>query len=136
MLSPKSPYRLGMAGFAIVGLLTMPTTAVAVDDETAGHIQHYVECLTWLITDPTRHALYCTPARKFDMPDNGDIPAPIVSIGPFTSPSAWSVSSSCEEICFPTSEPSESSESSEPSLPPTEEPPPQPPCEGYDCLPG
>ena len=88
-----------MASLAIIGLLAMPTTAVAVDEDIAAQLKHYIDCLTWLVTDPPMHEANCMPSRPFDMPANA---AAIVSmLGPTTSPSAWEdcdpFNSLCEE---------------------------------------
>lgn len=114
MPAPKSRYRLGMAGAAVIALLAMPTAAVAVDDETAAQIKHYFDCLTWLLTDLPKHEAFCTPARPFEIPESKPSSAPM--LGPIISPSAWSQSSSCEGECFPTS----SQPTSEPSQPTSE----------------
>ena len=60
---------------ALSGAMTTATPASAARPTVSEQVQHYLECLAWLFTDPAAHDKYCTPASEYVDPwpkDNGD----------------------------------------------------------------
>src|SRR5690349_13371758 len=60
---------------ALSGVMTTATPASAARPTVPEQVQHYLECLAWLFTDPAAHDQYCTPPSAYVDPwpkDNGD----------------------------------------------------------------
>lgn len=51
------------AGLAIGMLATATGGAQAMTPNVKAAVDHYIECLEWLIKDPAKHAELCTPSR-------------------------------------------------------------------------
>jgi len=73
----------------VFGLLLVATPAEAARHPTAqSQIQHYLECLNWMFTDPAKHREFCSPWHYVEPPDNNHAPEglPLPS-QPMTPPS-------------------------------------------------
>jgi hypothetical protein len=125
------PGRLGLAGLAIIALTGTPAVAMAVDQNVAAHVQHFVECWGYMWNDEASHIKYCSPPNQLPYfePANSEPARRFLSV----SPSAWSDSApSSSDSSLSSSESSEPpSESSEPPNESSSEPP----CEGTGCEP-
>ncbi len=53
----------------LLPMLGLPTVALALDTKSVDFVAHITECLTWLVTDPAKHAQYCGPSR-IDLSDS------------------------------------------------------------------
>jgi hypothetical protein len=64
-----------IVALALSGVMTTATPASAARPTVSEQVQHYLECLAWLFTDPAAHEKYCSPASEYVDPwpkDNGD----------------------------------------------------------------
>jgi len=70
-LGPAIPVIMGL----VFGLLLVATPAEAARHPTAqSRIQHYLECLNWMFTDPAKHREFCAPWHYVEPPDNNHAP--------------------------------------------------------------
>ncbi len=47
----------------LVPLIGAPSMALGVSSKTADQLGHIVDCLTWLVNNPTKHAKVCAPTQ-------------------------------------------------------------------------
>ncbi len=62
MASGRTSKALILAG-VLLPLLGAPSIALALDAESMAKINHIIECAAWLISDPEKHAKFCTPSH-------------------------------------------------------------------------
>lgn len=48
---------------AAIALLAFSTPTYAVDTAVVSQAAHFAECLGWLISDPAKHAQFCSPGH-------------------------------------------------------------------------
>ncbi len=44
-------------------MLGLPTVAAALDNRSVDFITHVAQCAQWMLTDPAKHAKYCSPSH-------------------------------------------------------------------------
>lgn len=71
----------------VFGVLLAASPAQAKHPTVQSQIQHYLECLNWMITDPAKHRKLCGPGHEFFLPYNNFAPTGITGMPPVTPPS-------------------------------------------------
>ena len=44
-------------------MIGLPTVAAALDNSSVDFITHVAQCAQWMLTDPAKHAKYCSPSH-------------------------------------------------------------------------
>jgi len=70
----------------VFGVLLAASPAQAKHPTVQSQIQHYLECLNWMITDPAKHRKLCGPGHEFFLPYNNFAPTGITGMPPVTPP--------------------------------------------------
>jgi hypothetical protein len=66
----------------LLGLLGPASVAVALDNSTVDNLTHFTQCAQWMLTDPDKHAKYCSPGHDvFVSGSTGFATAPRTSSG-------------------------------------------------------
>ena len=67
----------------VIGMLVATTPAQAANHPTVqSQIQHYLECLDWMLADPAKHRQQCGPGHEFFLPYNNFAPTGITGCAP------------------------------------------------------
>lgn len=98
-MSGRASKVLILAG-VVLPLLGAPAIAFSLDAGSMAKINHIVECATWLITDPAKHAKFCVPSHVTqDQINNVMQPGLVLTGGTTDSSSCYSYSSSYSGYC-------------------------------------
>ena len=47
----------------LIPMVGLPTVAAALDNSSVDFITHVAQCAQWMVTDPAKHAKYCSPSH-------------------------------------------------------------------------
>ena len=47
----------------LIPMLGLPTVAAALDNSSVDYLTHVAQCAQWMLTDPAKHAKYCSPSH-------------------------------------------------------------------------
>ena len=112
MKAPNKPYRVGLAGLAVIALIAVPTLTYAFDERIVRDVRHFIECAQLQWSDPEAWRANCQPgnpgpAIEPPIPNPGPTTSSVPT-GPFSDPDTPSSTSSTSS--------SSSSSSSLPSI--------------------
>ena len=94
MNAPRKPYRVGLAGLAVIALITVPTLTYAFDERIVRDVRHFIECAQLQWSDPEAWRESCQPGNPGPVLEPPiPNPGPTTS-GPFSDPDTPSSSSS------------------------------------------
>ncbi len=69
-MSKRPSYLLALLA-VLVPLLGLPTMAAALDNKGVDLITHFAQCAQWMLTDPAKHAQFCSPGTSVFVSSGG-----------------------------------------------------------------
>jgi hypothetical protein len=63
MIMSKRPSSFLILLALLIPMVGLPTVAAALDNSSVDFITHVAQCAQWMVTDPAKHAKYCSPSH-------------------------------------------------------------------------